>query len=169
VRFDDSEEAIVSSTFVYPGVEEELFPCLYYSKREISDIRMANKQRAMSIEASNRSIVSSIHHLYGVATHVDMPEMSDRDAADRLVQSGARGLEHFLTPRFGKQREWAVHMILKVQDEHQGSDDVEELLRKWSETLSSSSCHYARNVAMIDAREAIRESMRSSASSSRSI
>jgi HPt (histidine-containing phosphotransfer) domain-containing protein len=169
VRFNDSEESIVSSTFVYPGVEEELYSCLYYSKREISDIRMASKQRAMSIEASNQNIVSSIHHLYGVAKTEYAPALSDRDAADQLVQSGARGLEHFLTPRFGKQREWAVHMILKVQEEYQDSEDVEHLLRKWSETLSSSSCHYARNVAMIDAREAIRESMRSSSTSSRSI
>jgi hypothetical protein len=167
VRFDD--RASKASTFVYPGVDEELFPSLYYSKREISDIRISLKHRAKTIEASNRNVVPSILHLHGVMTDAESPAMNDREAARHLVQSGARGLENFLTPRIGKQRERAVQKILDVQDECHAYDDIEDLLRKWSETLSSSSCHYARNVAMIDAREALRASMLTTSVSSRSI
>jgi hypothetical protein len=167
VRFDD--RAARSSTYVYPGVDEELFPSLYYSKREISDIRIGLKHRAKTIEASNKNVVPSILHLHGVMTDAESPALSDREAARHLVQSGARGLENFLTPRIGKQRERAVQKLLDVQDECHAYDDIEDLLRKWSETLSSSSCHYARNVAMIDAREALRASMLTSSVSSRSI
>ena len=167
VRFDD--HATRSSTYVYPGVDEELFPSLYYSKREISDIRISLKHRAKNIEATNRNVVPSILHLHGVMTDAESPALNDREAARHLVQSGARGLENFLTPRIGKQRERAVQKILDVQDECHAYDDIEDLLRKWSETLSSSSCHYARNVAMIDAREALRASMLTSSVSSRSI
>jgi hypothetical protein len=167
VRFDD--RASKSSTYVYPGVDEELFSSLYYSKREISDIRISLKHKAKAIEASNRNVVPSILHLHGVMTDAESPALNDREAARHLVHSGARGLENFLTPRIGKQRERAVQKILDVQDECHAYDDIEDLLRKWSETLSSSSCHYARNVAMIDAREALRASMLTSSVSSRSI
>lgn len=151
VTFDDESS---HSVHVYPAIPKHMFPAVYFSRKEISEIRSSSKLKARAIIAGDKAVIQSLLVLHGLRKYHAF--LSEQDATRIILHSDVRGLEHFITPRFCKHRRWAVHQVLHIQKEHAGqmSGMTSNLMRMWSVKLSAPSCLFARNIAMTDAHEA---------------
>lgn len=153
--------SVAEEVFEYPKVPSELRPELFWSKREIVEIRQHQKEIAKHCRRSNPSLVKSILYLHGTALEHRRSgaRMNEALAMQNLTESESRGLEHFVTSKICRHRLWAVQKLLAVQEqcrrEKLDVDDAAALLRVWSLKVSSAPNMYAHNLALGDEREAL--------------